>query len=138
MKAIKYLLLLFILGFGSINAQIVVIANKDVKESNLDLNKIKSIYKLEVTRWNSGESLTLFDYQTENKSKKEFYTKTGFEQVQLNKVWLRAKLSGEGKPPVLAASEEEMIKQISSTPGAVGYVSADKVNNDVKIISKLN
>jgi hypothetical protein len=43
-------------------------------------------------------------------------------------------LSGEGDPPEPIDSEEEMLKKVAATPGAIGFVSQSKVSEDVKVL----
>jgi len=43
-------------------------------------------------------------------------------------------LSGERDPPESLASEEDMLKKVAETSGAVGSIKKDNVVKDVKIL----
>ncbi len=43
-------------------------------------------------------------------------------------------LSGDGQAPDALGSEDEVVNKVASTPGAIGYVSADKAGDNVKIL----
>ena len=51
---------------------------------------------------------------------------------KLRRIWDRNIYSGTGEAPITVDSEEEMLKAISSSPGAIGY--ANKGNDNVRII----
>jgi ABC-type phosphate transport system substrate-binding protein len=46
-------------------------------------------------------------------------------------------LSGEGDPPPALNSEEEMLKKVEKTKGAIGFVSYELVNSKVKVLAIL-
>ncbi len=52
----------------------------------------------------------------------------------MKSIWLRNMLSGEGDPPEALKSEEEMLQKIAATPGAIGFLSHTKVDNNVKTL----
>ena len=43
-------------------------------------------------------------------------------------------LAGEGDPPAALESEVSILQKIAKTPGAIGFVSKNIVNNSVKEI----
>ena len=49
-------------------------------------------------------------------------------------IWLKRMLSGDAEPPEFFASQEEMLKWVSTTPGAVEFVDLAIVN-DVRVIA---
>ena len=44
-------------------------------------------------------------------------------------------LSGDAEPPEFFASQEEMLKWVSTTSGAVGFVDLAIVNDHVRVIA---
>ena len=44
-------------------------------------------------------------------------------------------LSGDAEPPEFFASQEKILKWVSTTPGAVGFVDLAIVNDDVRVIA---
>ena len=47
---------------------------------------------------------------------------------------MRVVLSGEGRAPLVAGSEEEVVRKVAQTRGALGYVSANLVTDDVQVL----
>lgn len=129
-------ILLFWVAPQTASAQIAVIANPSVSEASVDAGQAANIYKLNTTSWSGGESIALFDLKSGD-SKDAFYAAIGEKPGQLKKVWMRAKLSGEGQPPTPVGSDQEMIQKVSSTPGAIGYVDAANVTDGVKVLATL-
>jgi ABC-type phosphate transport system substrate-binding protein len=56
---------------------------------------------------------------------------------QLKALWARQIFTGGAKPPRELASEDEVLKFVAATPGAIAYVDAEtakKADNSIKII----
>ena len=53
---------------------------------------------------------------------------------QLRSAWDRLVFSGTGESPIVVKSEQQMRMMVSSTPGAIGYLSRSMVDNSVKAI----
>jgi len=60
----------------------------------------------------------------------------GQNEAQYSGYWLVRRYVGKGAPPQELASPEEIIRAISTTPGAVGYVPIAKVPTGGNIIFK--
>lgn len=117
-------------------AQVVVIANKSVKTDKINVSALKDLYFLDAQSI-GGDKVKLFDISSDNASKTSFYTALGSTSAEVKKVWLKAKLTGSGNPPESVGSEEDMVKKVASTPGAIGYVDKSKVSADVKVLLTL-
>lgn len=138
MKINKIVLLISFLVFvGSLSAQVVVIANKSVVETTISNTMAKDIYSLDVQQWSNGKSIQVFDLKQDNAVKSSFYGFISSNSSNLKKAWLRAKLSGEGTPPTLLNTEEEVLTEVTNTPGAIGYISSAKVTNAVKVLATI-
>ena len=53
----------------------------------------------------------------------------------MKSIWLKKMLSGEGDPPEALKSESEVLQKVSSTPGAIGFVSEANISDDVKVLT---
>lgn len=112
-----------------------VIANKSVSAGSIDASTLANIVTLDQKQF-GGASVVLFDLGEDGGAKSKFYSFIGKSFTDCKKVWLKAKLTGNGNPPATIASEDEMVKKVASTPGAIGYVSVGKVTGDVKVLAK--
>jgi hypothetical protein len=127
---------MFLMCGPSLQAQVAVIAHKGVSVASVDastLNNMYSLFKKDI----GGAKLVLFDLKTDAPSKEKFYTFIGKPAAEVKKLWLRAQLTGSGNPPSNVNSEDEMVEKVASTPGAVGYVSQDKVSDKVKVLATI-
>ena len=48
--------------------------------------------------------------------------------------WKKLVFTGKGSMPESVNSEAELVALIAKTPGAIGYISADKVGDGIKAI----
>jgi hypothetical protein len=53
---------------------------------------------------------------------------------QLRMAWDRQVFSGQGQYPEQVGSTQEMLSRVASTPGAIGYVKASEVNQNVRVL----
>lgn len=134
---IKFSFLLIFFTFSEFIAfsQIAVIANKNAPKTNLTSERILDIYSLNVQFWNNGAKIKVFDLKGEQSPKFEFFTLLGSSPVDMKKIWLKKQFSGKGMPPEALDSEEEMLKKVANTPGAIGFVKANKVNKEVIVLA---
>jgi len=138
MKINKLLVILtffFILKVS--NAQVAIIANKSVKETGITSDLTKDIYTLDQQRWSNGDDIKVYDIKANNSSKETFYKFIGETPLKLKKIWLRAKLSGEGTPPKALATDNDVLNAVATTSGAIGYIDASKVTKKVKVLKTI-
>jgi hypothetical protein len=130
------LALMFLAPQATLHAQVAVIAHKAVAVGTLDaptLNNMYSLFKKDI----GGAKLALFDLKTDSPVKEKFYTFIGKPSAEMKKIWMRSQLTGGGNPPANVATEDEMIEKVASTPGAIGYISQDKVSDKVKVLATI-
>lgn len=128
--------LLFLGWVGTSHAQVAVIANNDVSVDQADAGTLEDIYLLEQNNWSDGSQIVRFDHDGDSDTKTAFFDHLGQEFSDVKKVWLRKKLSGEAQPPE-KVSPDQIVDKVSSTSGAIGYVSADAATDAVKVIATI-
>ncbi len=133
-KIIIITVLFFITISANINAQVSVIANKSVSESEISKAKLSEIYTLSASKWKSGDKIVVYDLKSEGKTRSEFYSFLGKSPDDLKKTWMRAQLTGEGTAPKSLGSEYEILEKVAATTGAIGFIASDKVNGTVKVL----
>ena len=119
------------------NAQVVIIANKSISVKSIDINSLVNLYTLQSNELNA-QKVKLFYVNIENEAEKKLLEIIGKSGTELKKIWLKAKLTGNGNPPENAFSDEDMVQKVASTPNAIGFVSLKSANSSVKIIMKLD
>ena len=114
---------------------VVVIANMSVSANEIDSKTIQRIFYGKKSRWaddtkivpvmlQSGETHTEFVENILKKSVTKFIT-----------YWKQALFTGKGIPPKSFDEESDLVRYVSETPGAIGFVSSSADLKDVKQIS---
>jgi ABC-type phosphate transport system substrate-binding protein len=139
MKVFKYYIIAILL-FASMNAyaQVAVIANKSVSDASISSSKVESVYMLKDKTWSDGKGVILFTLKSDNGTVEKFFSSFGKSSSDMKKLWMKAQLTGEGMAPEALGSEDEVVNKVASTPGAIGYVDAKKVNGNVKVLLTIN
>jgi hypothetical protein len=78
--------------------------------------------------------VVVVDLKPQTETKTRFYNFLNMPASRMKSLWLKKMLLGEGEPPVAMKSEEEMLKKVAATPGALGFVSRALVNPQVKTL----
>lgn len=130
---IIWLLGLFFLT-ANVEAQVAVIANKNVPLDSLNKTQLRDFYSCELKLWEKGMPVAVVDLKLPGEAKDAFYKFLGMTASRMKSLWLKKMLMGEGGEPLTVKSEEEMVKKVASTVGALGFVSLSKVTSEVKTL----
>ena len=125
---------LFRVGAEPAHAQIAVIAHQDVPSDSLDRNTLLDYYTGDLRSWSNNEPVVVLDLSEDREIRSAFYQFLGKTSSRMRSIWMRRKLSGEGDPPEAVPSEHDMIARVAGTPGAIGFVEAEYVDDSVKIL----
>jgi ABC-type phosphate transport system substrate-binding protein len=127
-------LFFLLLGAGLASAQVAVIANKTAPDDTLSQSRLFDFYSGDIKFWSAKVPVVVFDLKPASEIKEAFYKLLGKTPSRMKSIWLKKLLMGEGEPPQALSSEEEMVKRVAATPGAIGFVSQPRVNASVKIV----
>ena len=129
---------MFVLLGTAVKAQVVIIANKSVSAGSINKSKLADIYTLSIKNWDNGDKIVVFDLKNDGDVKDKFYGYLGKSNSDFKKIWMKAQLTGEGFAPEALGSDGEVLKRVSSTQGAIGYVSKGAANSSVKVLAEIN
>ena len=114
----------------------IVIANQSVPADKLTGLELKNIFTGKIKLWENGDKIILvYSKQKETQIHffKEYIKKT---PQQFINSWRNLIFMGKSSTiPKGMADEKELIKYVSLTKGAIGYVASQKLIDGVKIIS---
>ncbi|MBR7745673.1 substrate-binding domain-containing protein [Undibacterium baiyunense] len=114
-------------------ADVVVIVNP-ANSAAIDEEQIAKIFLGQTKTFSNGSEATPID-QKEGPLREEFGNKLLKKNPsQLKAQWARQIFTGGAKPPKEMASDDEILKFVASTPGAIAYVDSSKVNKSVKVV----
>jgi ABC-type phosphate transport system substrate-binding protein len=115
-------------------AQVVIIAHKAVPEDTLSHTQLLDFYSCEIKSWRNKAPVVVFDLKPAGEIREAFYKLLGKTPSRMKSIWLKKLLMGESNPPLALESEDEVLKKVAATHGAIGFVGKTKVTGDVKVI----
>lgn len=121
----------------SVAEEVLVVANKSVPTDALNPDDVKNIFLGNVTKWNNNDTITLV--VSKNSDVHESFLKKFIKRnsSQFTNVWKQNLFTGKGRIPKKFDSTEELVEYISSTKGAIGYVSVNtQINGNIKVVTK--
>jgi ABC-type phosphate transport system substrate-binding protein len=136
MKKIIYISVFITMMIPQVYAQVAIIANKGVSANSLTIGQLKNLYTLQSNELNS-QKVKIFFLTSEGTALSTFLKGIGENSGDLKKQWLKAKLTGGSAPPEAVASEDDVLSKVSSTSGAIGFVSVDKISPNVKVLLEI-
>lgn len=139
MKIYKFFMAAFLFFIAvNLSAQVAVIANKSVPEGSISASKASDIYSLKTKTWSNGSAMVLHTLKTDNDASNKFFGAIGKSSMEMKKLWMKLQLTGEGQAPINCDSEDQVIDKVASSAGGIGFVSANKVNDKVKVLLTIN
>ena len=135
----KIATILCLLAWATISSgQVVVIAHKSVPMDTIKKSLLLDFYACDIKKWSDGQPVVVLDLKLQNGIRTTFYNYLGKSSSRMKSIWLKKLLSGEGEPPEAMNSEEEVLRKVAATAGAIGFVSKTKVRENVKILLEIN
>ncbi len=132
-SGMKWLCLALLWATGAAS-QVAVIAHKEAPLDTLSKTQLLDFYSCEIKFWNKELPVVVIDLKPQTEAKAAFYKFLGMTASRMKSLWLKRMLMGEGEPPAATKSEEEMLKKVAATPGALGFVSQNQNNKQVKTL----
>lgn len=119
----------------SLGGNVVLIGNTSIPVSALNQTDINNIFLGGKNTWDDG-SKVIFVIQKHSACHdiflKNYINKT---PSQFSSYWKKQVFTGKGFAPRSLDNDQEMIKFVSKTKGAIGYVSSDTGLDNVKVIT---
>ncbi len=137
-KKLALVVCLFFSALAVANSNVILIHHPSVVKEELSENTLLKAYAMKKKVWSDNTPIRVFVYPNDSDIHKSFVKSyLNMHTYQLDRLWYRLKFSGTGKTPQEVGSSEEMIQAILSTPGSIGYVPADVINDIEKLIGKV-
>jgi ABC-type phosphate transport system substrate-binding protein len=103
-----------------------VIAHTSVKGGKVAREILADVFLKKTVRWGDGSPIEPVERSLTSPLRSEFSRKVlGRSTAEVQIYWSKAMREGV-RPPVVKATDEEVIAFVSATPGAIGYVAADR------------
>ena len=114
------------------SADHVLVANTSVDVESLSLNTTRLLFSMQLPQWPDGSAVRVFVLPDNHPGHRAFSKDLlSLYPRQLRRVWDRQLYSGTGQAPQTVADEEAMRRAVANTPGAIGYLSREKIDDTV-------
>ena len=135
-----------VIAYASASAQVMqarsqvelaIIVNKSNPNDNLSFSELREYFMAERNNWSSGAGKVRVIMRKAGDPERETVLRLIYDmdEKDFNSYFLGKKFRGEIlEEPRLRSSTPDMIKTISTVPGAIGYVRVDEVDASVKVI----
>ena len=113
-----------------------VIANEGVATTSISKDDLSDIFLKKKRKWDDGSAVTPIDLEARTQTRATFSEEVHGQGVgEIRTYWQQAAFSGAGTAPLERGSDADIIAFVKSTPGAVGYISADTDAAGVKVLT---
>ncbi len=138
MRLPLYCLLFWMLGSTVADAEeLLVIAHPGVAVSSLSADELAEIYLLKTSSWAGGGNIVPVNREVASGARTTFSNVVLRQpSMALNAYWNQMHFKGKS-PPLVQESDQAVLAFVQKVPGAVGYISAGVVPQNVKVLAKL-
>ena len=115
---------------------IVMVANQDVRTTSLNQDTARAMFAMRQRTWPNGQALRVFVLPNDHPVHDRFAKQSlSVYPHQLQLSWDRVVFSGTGQAPTQVMSQSEMLERIATTPGSLGYIDREHLDDRVHVIS---
>jgi ABC-type phosphate transport system substrate-binding protein len=135
-SALRGILTVLLLCIATSIGAVDLVVNTDVPVNSLTRSMARSIFSMRMTSWPNGMPIQVFVLGDKSPLHAAFSKEIlGVFPHQLRRAWNRQIFAGTGQAPAKVESEQEMAEMVAKTPGAIGYVSEDMLNEQIRKIA---
>jgi ABC-type phosphate transport system substrate-binding protein len=123
---------------GETRTELVVIANKAVATNRISRNDLRPIFQTKKDTWPDGTPARPINLSESSPFRHTFDSVVlGLDPDRVARYWIDRKIRGGERPPPTVSSSALVVKLVSKTAGALGYVEASAVDGSVKVVAKI-
>lgn len=137
MRQVFAALITVVLLTGSAAARdLAIIVNKDSHVQSLGMAELVKVCKGETGRWPDGKPVSLIMLDPGNPEMKQALEKIyGMSKEQVTALIATANHGRTNHPAIeIAASDEDLVKRVAGTPGAIGIVDVYSITSSVSVV----
>ena len=136
-KKIPYslLLLCLLLAVPAAVAEVAIIMHPDATDSSISIREVSDVFLGKSRRLRDGTTLLPLDQRNDSKVKERFYLEvTHKSAAQLKAYWARQVFTGQGTPPLMLNSDQDIRELVSKNPNMIGYIDSAYVDDTVRVM----
>lgn len=123
---------------GAAHAQLVVVVNARSGVAAMSRNEVVNVFFGRTRQFFNGLEAQPVDMADTHPDRARFYSAlVGKDLSEVNAYWSRQVFSGRQQPPLRAATPEEVLKQVVSQPGGIGFIELSKADARVRVVYEL-
>jgi hypothetical protein len=129
------LLALCILPAGAVQAADVIITHPGNANTAMPLSSVRAIFSMRLNTWPDGAQVTVFVLPDRHPAHARFSRNIlKMLPYRLRREWDRLVFSGTGIAPIEVKDEMEMRRRVASTPGSIGYLDEELVDDNIRTL----
>ncbi|WP_245184437.1 hypothetical protein [Halomonas salinarum] len=113
-----------------------MVAHQGVSTTSLNRDTARAMFAMRQRTWPDGQALRVLVLPNNHPAHERFvkqHLSVYPHQLQLS--WDRVVFSGTGQAPINVGSQSEMHERIANTPGSLGYLDREHLDDRVQVIS---
>ncbi|MFC3120248.1 phosphate ABC transporter substrate-binding protein [Agaribacter flavus] len=127
--------LALILAASSVNAELIVIVNKD-NANALDSKLVQRIFLGKTKKFGDGSPTIPVNQSADSAIRQSFdETVVGRSSSQVSAYWSKLVFTGKGIPPKEVSSDAEVIDLVTKNPSVIGYIDSSSLTDSVKAVN---
>jgi hypothetical protein len=127
-------LLLISLLVMQLRAETLIVVAKDSPIETLDAKYVADIFLARTTRFPNGDKALPLEMKG-NAIRDLFYQQlSGKTSAQLNAYWTTLIFTGKGRPPATLDNPGELAGKLAREKGAISYLAAEQLTDDMKVV----
>lgn len=115
---------------------IVLVAHPDIELSALPRDALRAMFAMRQRTWPGGQAMQVFVLPNRDPVHARFAKEMlAVYPHQLQLAWDRMVFSGMGQAPHRVRDQVDMRERVAHTPGALGYLEREYLDESVRVIS---
>ena len=117
---------------------LVVIVNKANPSTQLTKGELRALFLVLKTNWPHGAEALPINLPDSNELRRRFdLAVLGWTPEEVANYWIDRKIRGDARTPKKASSTLAVLKVVSGSEGAVGYVHRSETTQQVKVVATI-
>jgi len=112
-----------------------IIGHQSVDVKSLTTSQLRRIYTMRQVQWSNNVRIKVYVLPSNHLIHKNFCKENlRIFPYQLDRIWNKLTFSGLGVAPTVVKTPLELLKIVSTTPGAIGYIDDVNEEGNVNVI----
>lgn len=110
-----------------------VIVHPALEIQRIDKETLRAVMSMRLRTWQDGSPVRVFVLPDRHPGHQRFVKETlNLFPHQLRRNWDRLVFAGIGQAPVEVQTPRDMLHRVATTPGAIGYIDEDMLDDSVR------